>query len=124
MRRLLLLTLICSVAFAPVVFADGPLVASAKRAAQELATADMQLMPVADVGPHAAHAVAPGETALREAAASGMQDAGITNTTKLWVLIGVGAVLAGTMFALDRGLEDRTFSSLGTRGDDCGPVFC
>ena len=50
MKRLLLLALIFSLAHAPVAFADGPLVASAKRAAQELAQADVQPVNLSDAG--------------------------------------------------------------------------
>ena len=121
MRRVLLLTLIFSVAAAPVALADGPLVTSAKRAAQELAKAEP--MPGAAVSPHAAVSVAPGETALAEAATAATQDAGISTSGKMWLLVGVGAVLAGTMWAIDHGVEDRTFSSLGTREDGC-TLFC
>ena len=120
MKRLLLLALIFSLAHAPVAFADGPLVASAKRAAQELAQADVQPVNLSDAGPVSMPGRPAGlaATAVRAAAAQG-GDSGMSRTTKTWLAVGIGAVLAGAFWTLDHRVEDTTLSSLGTRGDGC-----
>ena len=120
MKRLLLLALIFSLAHTPVAFADGPLVASAKRAAQELAQADVQPVNLSDAGPVSVPGRTAGlaATAVRAAAAQG-GDSGMSTTTKTWLAIGVGALLAVTFWTIDHDVEDTTLSSLGTRGDGC-----
>ena len=108
MKRLVLLTLILSLATAPLAYADGPIVSSAKRAAVELAKAE----PTA-TAPAAANA-------SRAAVVQG--DTGMSTATKLWIGIGFAAALAIGMKVIDNENEDRTPSTRRTRQDvgGCG----
>ena len=120
MKRLLLFTLVLSVAYTPVAFADGPLVASARRAAHEMATADAHQTSVAAVGGgHVALAVTRGETARLETAAATQDSDGMSARQKTWLGIGMAAVLTAIIFTIDGEVENNTPSALGLRADGC-----
>ena len=106
MKRLVLLTLVLSLATAPLAYADGPIVSSAKRAAVELAKAE----PTATAAANAS------------SAAVVQGDTGMSTATKLWIGIGFAAALAIGMKVIDNENEDRTPSTRRTRQDvgGCG----
>jgi len=114
MKRLLVLVVIFSMGYAPLAFAEGPLLASARRAAQELSVTAGN-----DVGQGQPGA----NTSLRAAGVQqGSSDSG-GGKTKLWVGLGLLGVLIVTMKAIDSGVEDNTPSSRRARKDGC-TLFC
>jgi len=106
MKRIVLMAVIISLASVPVAFADGPIVASAKQAAQQLATAD-----------------APRVNASAASAAAVQADSGMSGRTKLWIGIALAGVLAIGMKAMDNKIQDDTMSSARTRIDVGGEGF-
>jgi hypothetical protein len=111
MKRLLLIALIFSVGFAPVAYADGSLLASAKRVAQDVGKAQVQLPQTSSTAPALAAGIvqAPGQ----EGGGGGWSKA------KTWVAIGfMGVFAAGALTIQSKG-EDTTPSNLGNRNDGC-----
>ena len=110
MKRLTVFALILMLGYAPVAFADGPLVTSAKRAAQQLAKAEQ---PVTVASPGSA------EVAFNSASAAAQGgDSGWTST-KTWIAVGLAGLFAVSVFALQDKTENTTPSALGTREDGC-----
>ena len=106
MKRIVLMAVIISLASAPVAFADGPIVTSAKQAAQQLATAE---------GPRV--------NASAASAAAVQVDSGMSGRTKLWIGLALAGVLAVSMKAMDNKIQDDTLSSARTRIDVGGEGF-
>ena len=109
MTRLLLVALIVSLGLAPVAYADGLVLASAKRAAQDLAKSQT-LTPAAPST----------DTAVRAAGVqAGGRDpgAGGWSKAKTWIAIGVAGVFAAGAVVIQSKGEDTTPSNLGTRQD-------
>ena len=112
MKRLLVFVMIVgivSLGYTPLVYADGPELASAKRAVKELS-----VTPVNDVQSAVGTAV--------RASAVQQGDSG-NNRTKLWVGLALAGLLAVTMISIDDKVEDTTPSSLRVRRDGC-TLFC
>ena len=108
MKRLLVfvtIVAIVSLGYTPLVYADGPVLTSAKKAVQELSV----------VGQPASR------TAVRASAVQ-QGDSG-NNRTKLWVGLALAGLLAVTMMSIDDKVEDTTPSSLRVRRDGC-TLFC
>ena len=84
------MAVIISLASAPVAFADGPIVTSAKQAAQQLATAE-----------------APRVNASAASAAAVQVDSGMSGRTKLWIGLALAGVLAVSMKAMDNKIQGR-----------------
>ena len=116
MRRMLVLALIFSIfsffslGQVSVAFAEGPILASAERAAQELAQRQAQFLNAAE-----AREAGLSATAVRAPQGTG----GFNNNFKLWLAIGLAGALAATAVIVDNNVEDNTFSSLRTRRDGC-----
>jgi hypothetical protein len=109
MKRLLVFVTIVSIVslgYTPLVYADGPVLTSAKKAVQELSVTGVQ--PSAGTAVRAV-AVQPGDSG--------------NNRTKLWVGLALAGMLAVTMIAIDDGVEDTTPSSRRVRRDGC-TLFC
>jgi hypothetical protein len=118
MKHVLLFTVIISFVYAPMAFAEGPLLASAKRAGRELGQAGVQ--PATRLHAESLSRRTANSPALSVGVATAQsQGSGMSRAAKMWLAIGVGAVLAGTMWAIDHNVEDRTLSTLGKRQDGC-----
>jgi hypothetical protein len=108
MKRLLVFVTIVSIVslgYTPLVYADGPVLTSAKKAVQELSVVGQ---PASGTAVRAV-AVQPGDSG--------------NNRTKLWVGLALAGMLAVTMIAIDDGVEDTTPSSRRVRRDGC-TLFC
>jgi len=106
MKRTMLFTLIISLASAPLALADGPILSSAKRQAQELARAD----------------AAPSLEANSSSAAV-VQDGGMSGKQKVVMAVVIGALAAVGMKIIDGRVFDNTPSTRRVREDGCS-FFC
>ena len=114
MKRIVLATVIISLATAPLAFADGPIVASAKRAAVELAKAE----------PATRSEAAPSVAATAASAAVVQGDSGMSGRTKALLAIGLAVTMVVSISVLDSNSEDATPASLRERRDLGGcPIF-
>ena len=107
MKRIVLATVIISLATAPLAFADGPIVASAKQAAVELAKA----------GQATRSEAAPSVAATAASAAVVQGDSGMSVRTKTLLAIGFAAAMVISISVLDNNSEDSTPASLRERRD-------
>lgn len=97
-----------------VVAADGPLVAAAKRAVEQLARSEP---PRPQAGPAVVPPdwiARPNAAAVQVAPAAG---AGLSKGRKLALSVGALMALAAMVYAIDHKVEDNTPSHLGTRRD-------
>jgi hypothetical protein len=119
MSRLVIFTLILSVAHAPAVLAGDSLLESAQRATRELVASQASPAPasVATVKP------APIPDAKRRAELAyqggqgqpGLAQSGLGKGTKIMIAFAAIAGFVGVAYAIDQGVEDNTPSSLGLR---------
>ena len=107
MKRIVLAMVIISLATAPLAFADGPIMASAKQAAMELAKA----------GPATRSEAAPSVAATAASAAAVQGDSGMSGRTKALLAIGIAATMVISMSVLDSNSEDSTPASERQRRD-------
>jgi hypothetical protein len=114
MKRLVVFVVVFSMGYAPLAFAEGPLLASARRAAQELSVTAGNDVEQGQPG---------ADTSLRAAGVQqGSSESGGRNL-KLWVGLGLLGVLVATMKSIDSNVEDNTPSSRRARQDGC-TLFC
>ena len=106
MKRTVLFTLIISLASAPLAFADGPILSSAKRQAQELVRTD-----------------ANPSLAANSSSAAVVQDGGMSGRSKVLMAVAIGVVAAIGMKIIDGKVYDNTPSSRRGREDGCS-LFC
>jgi hypothetical protein len=107
MKRIVLATVIISLATAPLAFADGPIMASAKQAAVELAKA----------GQATRSEAAPSVAATAASAAAVQGDSGMSVRTKTLLALGFAAAMVVGISVLDSKSEDATPASLRERRD-------
>ena len=106
MKRTVLFTLIISLASAPLALADGPILSSAKRQAQELVRTD-----------------ANPSLAANSSSAAVVQDGGMCGKSKVLMAVAIGVVAAIGMKIIDGKVYDNTPSSRRVREDGCS-LFC
>ena len=102
MKRTVLFTLIISLASAPLALADGPILSSAKRQAQELVRTDATLSLEAN-----------------SSSAAVVQDGGMSGKSKMLMAVAIGVVAAIGMKIIDGKVYDNTPSSRRVREDGC-----
>ena len=101
MKRFFVFVTVLMVAAPAPTWAEGTLMQSAVRAAQNLAR----------TSPAAARA----EQAAQQA--PGLESSGLSKRTKIMIAIGAAAAFAAVAYSIDRGVVNNTPSSLGTRKD-------
>ena len=106
MKRTMLFTLIISLAAAPLAWADGPILSSAKRQAQELVRTD-----------------ATPSLEANSSSAAVVQDSGMSGKQKVVMAVVIGALAAVGMKIIDGKVYDNTPSSHRVREDGCS-LFC
>ena len=106
MKRTVLFTLIISLASAPLALADGPILSSAKRQAQELVRTDATLSLEAN-----------------SSSAAVVQDGGLSGKSKMLMAVAIGVVAAIGMKIIDGKVYDNTPSTRRVREDGCS-FFC
>ena len=107
MKRTVLFTLIISLASAPLALADGPILSSAKRQAQELVRTDATLLSLE----------------ANSSSAAVVQDGGMSGKSKVLMAVAIGVVAAIGMKIIDGKVYDNTPSTRRVREDGCS-FFC
>jgi len=111
--KVIVFTLALSVAGSTLAFAGDTLLASAVRAARQLARTDAPPIVAASAGANALSA----QAAQATQQPSGLAAAGLSRRSKTLIAIGAAVAFGGVAYAIDRHVVNNTPSTLGTRKD-------